>query len=87
MDWDAVTVIFHSPKEIPKKLTTFAQKGQKTLSSRAARMTKYRRKTANAKERDRMKQLNVAFDRLRGVMPDVKTITKEEKDTKVKTHS
>ena len=28
-------------------------------------------------------QLNVAFDRLRGVMPDVKTITKEEKDTKV----
>ena len=47
-------------------------------------MTKYRRKTANAKERDRMKQLNVAFDRLRGVMPDVKTITKEEKDTKVK---
>ena len=46
-------------------------------------MTKYRRKTANAKERDRMKQLNVAFDRLRGVMPDVKTITKEEKDTKV----
>ena len=31
-----------------------------------------------------MKQLNVAFDRLRGVMPDVKTITKEEKDTKVK---
>ena len=84
MDWDAFTVIFHSPKEIPKKLTTFAQKGQKTLSSRAARMTKYRRKTANAKERDRMKQLNVAFDRLRGVMPDVKTITKEEKDTKVK---
>ena len=68
----------------PKKLTTFPQKGQKTLSSRAARMTKYRRKTANAKERDRMKQLNVAFDRLRGVMPDVKTITKEEKDTKVK---
>merc|ERR1719249_547066 len=60
-------------------------KGQKSLSSRAARMTKYRRKTANAKERDRMKQLNVAFDRLRGVMPDVKTITKEEKDTKVTT--
>ena len=29
-------------------------------------------------------QLNVAFDRLRGVMPDVKTITKEEKDTKVR---
>ena len=50
-------------------------------------MTKYRRKTANAKERDRMKQLNVAFDRLRGVMPDVKTITKEEKDTKVKNPS
>ena len=33
------------------------QKGQKSLSSRAARMTKYRRKTANAKERDRMKQV------------------------------
>ena len=23
MDWDAFTVIFHSPKEIPKKLTTY----------------------------------------------------------------
>ena len=48
-------------------------------------MTKYRRKAANAKERDRMKHLNEAFDRLRSVMPDVKTLTLEDKDTKVTT--
>jgi len=52
---------------------------------RASRMTKTRRKTANQKERERMKVVNEAFDRLRGVMPDIKTLSKEEKDTKVTT--
>ena len=46
-------------------------------------MTKYRRKTANAKERDRMKLVNQAFDRLREVMPDLNLILDQEKETKV----
>jgi len=57
----------------------------KLESKRASRMTKYRRKAANAKERDRMKHLNDAFDRLRSVMPDVKTLAQDDKDTKVTT--
>ena len=48
-------------------------------------MTKYRRKTENAKERERMKNLNEVFDRLRNIIPDVKTLTHEDKDTKVAT--
>ncbi len=52
-------------------------------SGRAARMTKYRRKTANAKERERMKMVNQAFDRLREVMPDLNLILDQEKETKV----
>ncbi len=46
-------------------------------------MTKYRRKTANAKERERMKMVNQAFDRLREVMPDLNLILDQEKETKV----
>jgi hypothetical protein len=46
-------------------------------------MTKYRRKTANAKERERMKLVNQAFDRLRDVMPDLSLILDQEKETKV----
>jgi hypothetical protein len=46
-------------------------------------MTKYRRKTANAKERERMKLVNQAFDRLREVMPDLNLILDQEKETKV----
>ena len=46
-------------------------------------MTKYRRKAANAKER--MKNLNEVFGRLGNSIPDVKTFTDEDKDTKVAT--
>ena len=46
-------------------------------------MTKYRRKTANAKERERMKMVNEAFTRLRQVMPDLNLILEKEKETKV----
>jgi hypothetical protein len=56
-------------------------------SGRAARMTKYRRKTANAKERERMKMVNQAFDRLREVMPDLNLILDQEKETKVYTET
>jgi hypothetical protein len=34
-------------------------------------MSKYRRRAANAKERDRMKLVNEAFERLRDVVPEI----------------
>ena len=37
-------------------------------------MSKYRRRAANAKERDRMKLVNEAFERLRDVVPEVPEI-------------
>jgi hypothetical protein len=58
---------------------------EKAESQRAPGMTKYRRKAANAKERERMKNLNEVFDRLRNIIPDLKTLTQEDKDTKVTT--
>ncbi|XP_042208709.1 helix-loop-helix protein delilah-like [Homarus americanus] len=39
--------------------------------SRPAPLSKYRRKTANARERHRMKEINNAFESLRKVLPDV----------------
>ncbi|KAK8749576.1 hypothetical protein OTU49_015440 [Cherax quadricarinatus] len=38
--------------------------------SRPAPLSKYRRKTANARERHRMKEINNAFESLRKVLPD-----------------
>ena len=60
MDVTSMTNLFTASHLIfldTNKPTPISQKGSKKpgLSSRAARMTKYRRKTANAKERDRMK--------------------------------
>ena len=60
MDVTAMTDLFIASHQILlgiSKPPPNSQKGSKKpgLSSRAARMTKYRRKTANAKERDRMK--------------------------------
>ncbi|XP_045606542.1 helix-loop-helix protein delilah [Procambarus clarkii] len=39
--------------------------------ARPAPLSKYRRKTANARERHRMKEINNAFESLRKVLPDV----------------
>ena len=38
---------------------------------RNATLSKYRRNTANARERDRMREINLAFATLRGVLPSV----------------
>ena len=35
-------------------------------------------------ERERMKKVNEAFERLRDVMPDLSLILQDEKDTKVR---
>ncbi|XP_045612770.1 neurogenic differentiation factor 1-like [Procambarus clarkii] len=37
---------------------------------RPAPLSKYRRKTANARERHRMRQINIAFESLRRILPD-----------------
>jgi inorganic triphosphatase YgiF len=58
---------------------------QKAESQRTSGMTKYHRKAANANERERMRNLNEVFARLRNIIPDVKTLTHEDKDTKVAT--
>ncbi|XP_066982400.1 neurogenic differentiation factor 2-like [Macrobrachium rosenbergii] len=42
--------------------------------SRPAPLSKYRRKTANARERHRMKEINNAFETLRKVLPDAMEI-------------
>merc|ERR1712117_79241 len=49
-------------------------------------LSKYRRKTANAKERERMKKMNDVFATLKSVIPaDGKADNEEEKETKVTT--
>mgnify|MGYP003311390646 CR=1 FL=1 len=44
-------------------------RGGGRFGSGSTTMSKYRRKTANAKERDRMKTVNEAFERLKDVVP------------------
>ncbi|XP_071525287.1 uncharacterized protein [Panulirus ornatus] len=51
-----------SRQEVPKRPTR--------CKSRPAPLSKYRRKTANARERHRMKQINNAFESLRRILPD-----------------
>ncbi|XP_066982401.1 helix-loop-helix protein ngn-1-like [Macrobrachium rosenbergii] len=54
--------------------------------SRPAPLSKYRRKTANARERHRMKEINNAFDSLRKVLPDaVEIATTQSTMTKIMT--
>ena len=52
---------------------------------RPAPLSKYRRKTANARERQRMQEVNVAFERLKSTIPHhkLKQIN-EKKDNNVK---
>ena len=46
-------------------------------------LSKYRRKTANARERDRMKDINAAFEMLERSIPDLSLRTHAEKVTKI----
>ena len=46
-------------------------------------LSKYRRKTANARERDRMKDINTAFEMLERSIPDLSLRTHAEKVTKI----
>ena len=56
--------------------------------SKTKRLSKYRRKTENAKERERMKKFNEAFENLRQKLPNKELLVDTnppsgEKDTKV----
>ncbi|XP_068232381.1 class A basic helix-loop-helix protein 15-like [Palaemon carinicauda] len=65
-------------QEVPKKTVR--------SKSRPAPLSKYRRKTANARERHRMKEINNAFDSLRKVLPDAVEIpTTQSTMTKIMT--
>ncbi|CAB4056338.1 TX [Lepeophtheirus salmonis] len=52
--------------------------------SRPPPLSKYRRKTANARERDRMREINDAFEALQKAIPGME-VKKEEKCTKLNT--
>ena len=58
--------------------------------SKSKRLSKYRRKTENAKERERMKKFNEAFENLRQKLPNRELMEENtlagEKDTKVSTY-
>ena len=78
---------------VAKRLLTEQKRSQpktKEKISKKYRLSKYRRKTENAKERERMKKFNQAFQNLRKMLPDhglsQNADKKAEKDTKVKKH-
>merc|ERR1712037_331749 len=62
-------------------------KSMKDRLSKKARLSKYRRKSANAKERERMKRQNDVFEVLKEILPcdKAKRSADEEKETKVTT--
>ncbi|XP_042237058.1 helix-loop-helix protein delilah-like [Homarus americanus] len=65
-------------KEVPKR--------SPRSKTRPAPLSKYRRKTANARERHRMKEINNAFESLRKVLPDAMEVhTSSSSMTKITT--
>merc|ERR1712025_441896 len=75
---------------VAKRLVTEQRRSQPKVREKIPkkyRLSKYRRKTENKKERERMKKFNEAFKNLREILPN-KTLCEEverktEKDTKV----
>lgn len=59
------------PKNKPKKSTSGASKTERPRGAPAPTVVKKRRLAANARERRRMESLNIAFDRLRDVVPSI----------------
>ena len=60
-----------------------AQPKTKGRMSKKARLSKYRRKSANAKERERMKRMNEEYERLKKVVPMEQLNSEDGKDKKV----
>lgn len=74
-------------KDDLSELNTRQSRGHKT-KQKAAPLSKYRRKTANARERNRMREINQAFETLRMVIPQMQATQipgANEKLTKITT--
>lgn len=78
--------------ELPPKSDSETEKTKPNKSHRTkqkpAPLSKYRRKTANARERNRMREINMAFETLRNViphMPNTQIPGANEKLTKITT--
>lgn len=56
--------------ERTRDTSSFKTSESKASKSRPPPLSKYRRKTANARERHRMKEINEAFETLRRILPD-----------------
>lgn len=74
---------------IPQTKTSKKSSGKSKSKQKAAPLSKYRRKTANARERIRMREINSAFEHLRDCVPlsicEDSPATNNEKLTKITT--
>ncbi|XP_055905304.1 helix-loop-helix protein delilah [Eupeodes corollae] len=72
-----------------KRSNTSTSGSKEKSKSKAAPLSKYRRKTANARERTRMREINSAFENLRRCVPHTitgdQTASQNEKLTKITT--
>ena len=59
-----------------------AKPKEKEKTHKKYKLSKYRRRTENAKERERMRRFNEAFDNLKRLVPK-QEVKEQEKDTKV----
>ncbi|XP_076312829.1 uncharacterized protein LOC143226140 [Tachypleus tridentatus] len=62
------------PRSIINRIETEKRKQCKKIpkpKQKPAPLSKYRRKTANARERDRMQEMNQAFEKLRKAVPEI----------------
>ncbi|CAH1098926.1 unnamed protein product [Psylliodes chrysocephalus] len=76
----------HSSDEEEYEGNPKPQTNNKKLKQKPAPLSKYRRKTANARERCRMKEINTAFETLRKVVPQIAPQQQQnEKLTKITT--
>ena len=81
-------------RSVAKRLVTEQRRSQPKVREKIPkkyRLSKYRRKTENKKERERMKKFNEAFKNLRDILPNnvesIEDDNKSEKKTKVNTNN
>lgn len=71
--------------EEDEEIITWKRRPKKRSKPKPQPLSKYRRKTANARERSRMREINEAFDSLRRAVPHAATDDQGEKLTKIST--